>query len=247
MITGKIDIHAHLIPGVDDGSPSLEDSLACARMFVEAGYTHLTCTPHVWPQLPHNTVESIRRETASLQRACDEAGIPVRLLPGGELNLEWYWPAIRERKPDQIPSFGLAGKHLIFDFWADLFPEFLTEAVAHLQKLGFTLIMAHPERVRAFQRDVRMIERLEKMGLLLQCNSWCLMDRPGLPTRDISERLLKEGRYFCLGTDTHNAASLPVRLQGIEQAVEMVGEQAVRKLTVENPAKLFPPDMLNAR
>src|ERR1700743_127563 len=96
MKIGRINIHAHLIPGIDDGCPSLEDSIQCARMFAAAGYTHLTCTPHVWPQLAANTLETIRRKTIEVQEAYGDAGLDLTLLPGGEINIEWYWPTIKE-------------------------------------------------------------------------------------------------------------------------------------------------------
>jgi protein-tyrosine phosphatase len=246
MPPGRIDIHAHLLPGIDDGCPSLDDSLACARLFAAAGYTHLTCTPHVWPQLPGNTVASIRQRTQILNTACHDAHIPITLLPGGELNLEWYWPQLQSFPRDQIPTYGLLGKHLLFDFWSDTLPKPLLTAIDHFHSLGFTLIMAHPERIAAFQRDPALLASLERRGLLLQCNSWCLMDRPGTPTRGLSERLLRDGRYFLLGTDTHNARTLQVRLDGIQRAIDLIGEPAVHTLTHTHPASLFTPTELTS-
>lgn len=238
MTRGRIDIHGHLLPGIDDGCPSAEDSLACARMLVDAGYTHACCTPHVWPTLARNTVTAIRQRTDELQQQLDAAGVPLRLIPGGEINLEWNWPAIGSAPPAEIASYGLAGKHLLFDFWADTFPDFLPPAVQRLQGLGFTLIMAHPERLIAVQTDPAIADRFIEMDIRLQCNSWCLTDPVGTPTRDVSERLLRDGKYFLLGTDLHNAATLPIRLEGVHRAIEYVGADAVDALTITNPRQL---------
>jgi protein-tyrosine phosphatase len=244
MATGRIDIHAHLIPGIDDGCPTLADSIECGRMFERAGYTHLTCTPHVWPELPGNTVEAIRQKTRELQESYRRAGLGLTLLPGGELNLDWYWPKLRDFERHAVVSYGLLGKVLLFDFWADVLPTSLIPAVEHFMQMGYRLVMAHPERIVAFQREPALLDDLQRRGLLIQCNSWCLMDPVGTPTRDVSERLLREGQYFLLGTDTHNARTLRERLDGIERAIEMVGRDVVRELTETNPATLFTKEML---
>jgi protein-tyrosine phosphatase len=237
-MAGLIDVHAHLIPGVDDGCQTLEDSIACARAFAAAGYTHLCCTPHIWPQFPQNVRPEIERRTRELQLEYRDAGVELTLIAGGEINLESNWPAVREMRSNDIVTYGMAGKYLLFDFWAEEFPNYLVPGIEHLQGLGFTLIMAHPERLKVFHRNLSLIERLEKMGVLLQLNSWCLMDKEGTPNRDVSERLLRERRYFMMGTDTHNYKGLAVRLAGVQRAREMVGEEYVRELTVINPGRV---------
>ena len=239
MTIGRIDVHGHLLPGIDDGCPTVDDSIACAQLLVEAGYSHACCTPHVWPTLQGNTVPAIGSRTVQLQQQLDAAHVPLSLIPGGEINLEWNWPAIGSAPPEQIVSYAFAGKHLLFDFWADTFPEFLPPAVTHLQGLGFTLIMAHPERLVAVQNDPAVADRFIEMGILLQCNSWCLTDPLGTPTRDVSERLLRDGKYFLLGTDLHNLATLPIRLEGVRRAIEFVGAEAVDQLTIAHPRQLL--------
>jgi protein-tyrosine phosphatase len=236
-MAGLIDVHAHLIVGVDDGCQTFDDSLACAQAFAAAGYTHLCCTPHIWPQFPTNVRGEIVRRTRELESAYRDAGLELTLVPGGEINLESNWPAIREMKREEIVTYAMAGKYLLFDFWAKEFPDYLVPGIEYLQGLGFTLIMAHPERLKVFHKNLSLIERLEKMGVLLQCNSWCLLDKPG-PILDTSKHLLRERRYFMIGTDTHNFKGLAQRLEGIERARELVGEDYVRDLTVANPGKV---------
>src|SRR4051812_44799917 len=102
---GRIDVHSHLLPQADDGCRTLEESLACARQMVEAGYTHSFCTPHVWPNLPHNTVPEITRRVARLQQALDAGGVALKLMPGGEINLREDTPATAA---DELVTFGMA-------------------------------------------------------------------------------------------------------------------------------------------
>jgi len=103
---GRIDVHAHLLPGVDDGCADLLESIECGRMLVAAGYSHAFCTPHIWPNLPQNIPEVIAQRTKELQRQYDEAGVELNLLPGGELNLR---PEMVSWSREQIPTYAMKG------------------------------------------------------------------------------------------------------------------------------------------
>lgn len=233
---GRIDVHSHLLPAVDDGCATLEESLACARKLVEAGYTHAFCTPHIWPSLPNNTVEQIRERTARLQQAFDEAGVPLRLLPGGELNLR---PGTVDTPPDELPTFGMAQKFCLFDIWAEKLPAFFWKSVQWFVSLGLQPIMAHPERMRAVQDQPELAKEFIAAGLLLQGNLQCFGDPPHTHTRRLADRFLKDGLYFTLGSDCHNLAGLQIRLDGLENAINLVGMEQIQRLTRDNPLRLI--------
>ena len=233
---GRIDVHAHLIPRVDDGCPDVGDSVACGRALAAAGYTHAVCTPHVWVNLPRSTVENVRRWTARLQGDYDAAGVGLTLVPGGEYNLT---TVAVDRPADQFVTYNLGGRYVLFDFWADELPAAFEPAVRGLIDRGFELVLAHPERIAAFQHDPTLVDRVAAWGVRFQMNTWCLTAPESSPTRTTAERLLRDGRYFLFGTDTHNFAGMDVRLRGVELAIEMVGAAAVDELTRTNPAKLL--------
>jgi len=234
-VQGRIDVHSHLLPGVDDGCDSLEESIACARELVRAGYTHSFCTPHFWPGLS-NTVAAVTQRVASLQRAFDDAAVPLTLYPGGEMNLR---PEFMQTPPAELPTFNMAGKYAMFDIWADKLPTYFEPSVRWMQSLGLTVILAHPERMRAVQLDPDLADYFAELGLLLQGNLQCLGDPPRAATRQIADRYLREDRYFMLGMDLHNQRSLPVRLAGLSHAMDLVGNVVVDRLTIHNPAKLL--------
>jgi protein-tyrosine phosphatase len=236
VVTGRIDVHSHLLPGIDDGCQSLEDSLACARLLVEAGYTHSFCTPHIWPNLPENSVVNIPNRVAALQSELDRAAIPLRLIPGGEINLR---PETVRVGIDEVVTYGMSRKHVLFDLWADKIPPFFEPAVRHLQSVGLTTILAHPERMRAVQDDPSTADYFQELGLLLQGNLQCLGDPPTTQTRQVAEQFLAEDRYFMLGSDLHNLTSLPLRLKGLRRAIEAVGEEKVWQLTRDHPRQLL--------
>jgi protein-tyrosine phosphatase len=236
--TGRIDVHSHLLPGVDDGSRTVEESIRCATMLVGAGYTHSFCTPHIWPGLPENRIENILRWTARLQREVDAAAVPLRLIPGGEINLTPDYH--RVTPPEEVVTFAMARRHVLFDLWADRLPEHFGPAVRWFQSLGLTPILAHPERLRAVQDEPQLADLFARMGILLQGNLQCFTDTAGTPTRRLAEQFLLEGRYFLLGCDLHRIETLPARLDGLAVATKLAGEAAVRELTVTNPKKLLP-------
>src|SRR5258706_7651487 len=234
-MTGRIDVHSHLLPGVDDGCASLEESLECARRMVAAGYTHSFCTPDYWPNLK-TSVTTIARWTEELQAALDAAAIPLLLTPGAEISLR---PGLSRIAPEEVISYGLARKYVLIDLWADELPGFFEPEVKWLQWLGVTVILAHPERMKAVQSEPGLADYFQRLGVLLQGNLQCFSDEPGAPTRVTVERFLREGRYFMLGSDLHNLRSLDVRLDGLRRAMELAGQESVDRLTIENPRLLL--------
>jgi len=235
-MTGRIDVHSHLLPGIDDGCECLDDSLQCARAMVAAGYTHSFCTPHIWPTFPGNTVDAIPAWTSALQIELDRASIPLKLIPGGEINLR---ADIVDTPDDEIVTYALKRKFALIDLWADRMPKFFKPAIQRLQSMGLTVILAHPERMRMVQDNPDIADELQAMGLLLQGNLQCLSDAPDALTRRTIERYLAEDRYFLLGSDLHKPETLDIRLNGLPRAIELVGKEKVDELTKINPLKLM--------
>lgn len=236
MSPGRIDVHSHLLPGIDDGCESVAESLACAAALVKAGYAHSFCTPHIWPTFPDNTIERIPQWTQALQQQLDAANIPLRLTPGGEINLR---AEIMEIPEEQVVTYGMKRKHVLIDLWADRLPPFFKPGIQRLQSMGLTVILAHPERMRLVQDQPEIADEFQAMGILLQGNLQCLSDPIDSMTRRTIERYLDEKRYFLLGSDLHRLPSLPGRLNGLQQAIDLVGEEAVDRLTRTNAQTLM--------
>lgn len=234
--SGRFDVHSHLLPQVDDGCASLEESLRCAKRMVEAGYMHSFCTPHFWPNLRQVTVPSIRQWVANLQTQLDNEGVPLKLYAGGEINLR---ADLMKMPLVELPTFDLAGKYALVDLWADRLPAFFEPTIKWMQAGGLTVILAHPERMRAVQDEPELADYFAEIGLLLQGNLQCFNDPPHTPTRITAERYLAEDRYFLLGSDLHNLPTLQHRMDGLARTTELAGEERVRELTVEHPKQLL--------
>jgi protein-tyrosine phosphatase len=224
------------LPGVDDGCKSVEESVACARVMAEAGYTHVFCTPHIWANLAGNNVGSIPVMVERLQGEIDRAAVGLKLMGGGEMSLR---AGLAEVMPGFVVTYGMKGKYALVDLWADRLPKFFEPTVRWMQGLGITVILAHPERMRAVQDEPGLADYFGELGLLLQGNLQCFEDREGAPTRRTAERYLREGRYWMVGSDTHGMGGLEQRMAGLERVRSLVDDDTFAILTTGNPGKLI--------
>ncbi len=245
---GLVDMHCHLLPGVDDGCRTVEESLECARRLVAAGFTHAFCTPHIWPELPHNNVAQIPDALSQLRTSLAEAEIPLALLPGGETRLS---PDLLQTPPDDLVLLNLGesrgGRFFLFDSWESEWPDYLERIMFRLMQMNVIPIMAHPERCEFFCEDpLNSADRLAELGVLLQLDCYVLGDEAlakGLCTRRMrqaAQRLIEFDYYSFLATDTHGPDSLDERLASLDAARNEMGSLMFRRLLRRNPMQLLP-------
>ena len=232
----RVDTHSHLLPGVDDGCKSVEESIACAKILVANGYSHAFCTPHIWHNNRGISRTSVPRLVKMLQGELDAAQVPLSLLPGGEMNL---YLGVDKTPADEVVPLGL-GKYMLVDMWFSELPPFFEQAVQWLQEMELSVVLAHPERMRAIQDDPELVDYIQSLGVYLQGNLQCFTDKPEALTRKRAEQFLLDGKYFILGSDTHNPETIDVRMGGLARVRELVGEETLDQLTVTNPRKLVP-------
>lgn len=192
MIT---DLHCHILPGVDDGPPTMDESLDLARALVADGVQRVVATPHVSHGYP-TTAAMIAAGVADVRAAIDAAGIALDVRPGAEVAAEQLL---------SLPASELAGLSLGGGGWilleAPMSREFPIEgAVAHVQALGHGVVLAHPERCRLFQRGPERLRELVAHGALVSLTSSALVGRFGRAATDLARS--------CIATDlVHNVAS----------------------------------------
>lgn len=232
---GRIDIHSHLIAAVDDGCENLAQSLDCIRQLKQAGYTGSICTPHVWPELfPDNTMPHIRRWTAQLQKAVDQAGLDYTLWPGGELRL--FDGVVDWMQQHQPPT--LAGTRVVLlDFWEPRWRDWIDDAFDWLLEHRYEPILAHPERL-ALEDLPQRLDALKARGVRLQGNFRCLTGGEGERARRWMRQFLDEGRYDLLAMDVHRPDTLPSRIAGLEQIRDSLGSDFVDRMTIDAPRRM---------
>jgi protein-tyrosine phosphatase len=201
----RTDMHSHLIPGIDDGSPDMETSLSLLRGFVELGYQKVITTPHVLADLYPNTTEGIRQGLAGLQAAVQAAGIPIEVEAAAEYFMdEPFAEAVKARKP----LLTLKDNLLLVEISMVTAPLDLQDMLFELQLGGYQPVIAHPERYIYAKGRRGFFETLRDAGCLFQLNLLSLTGHYGTAVRDLAEELVKEDYYDFAGTDLHGARHL---------------------------------------
>ena len=237
-----IDLHSHLLPGIDDGVRTIAESLDLLRAAHEDGIARIAATPHVREDYPTTPAEMELR-LAEVCGAAREAAIPVEVLPGGELDLEF---AARLDDAD-LRRFGLGGTPslLLLEFPYLGWPLQLADLVFDLQLRGFRIVLAHPERNVDVQHDPERLRPLVDSGVVVQLTAASLDGRLGGAPRTAAKRLIDSRLAHLLASDAHAPG---VRSVGLSRAREAAGDDAVaRWLTEDVPAALLAGDALPAR
>ena len=234
----RIDVHNHYLPGMDDGCRTYADAVPCIRAFMEKGYNRFFLTPHTGPTdmcdiRPEATVAAMEE----FQRQMRLAGITAEFRPGGELRLSP--DMLRWKDTSGVPTYGMNTRYVLADLWEPDWPVWADQCVDWLVVNGFTVILAHPERMMVMRENPKFIQTLADRGLLFQGNLGPLGGSEPDAQRLLAERFLRDGRYFMLGSDCHRFEHARARLNGFERAREIVGEKMLAQLTIENPAKLW--------
>jgi tyrosine-protein phosphatase YwqE len=198
------DIHSHLIPGIDDGSPSIPDSLVLAQGLVDLGYKKAVSTPHVMSDFYRNSPEIIRSGLSLLNQEIKTAGIPLTLEAAAEYYIDFEF--IEKIGKEELLTFG--NQFILVEFSFVEPPKNMKEAFFALQTNGYKPILAHPERYLYWNRNPEDLLELKNRDVMFQLNLLSLMGGYGPDVARAGELLIKKGVVEWLGTDMHHANHL---------------------------------------
>lgn len=198
--TLTVDLHSHLIPGIDDGSKNMEESLTLLRGMEALGYKKAITTPHIMFDAYRNTPKIIREGLASLRNAAKAEGIEVEI----EAAAEYY---LDEGFYDHLHSgevMSIQGKYLLFETSYISKPLKLEEMIFGIVTAGYTPLMAHPERYRYIKDPLQEYKRLKDLGVMFQVNVNSFGGHYGKSAKSLADFLSKEGMIDFLGSDVHH-------------------------------------------
>jgi protein-tyrosine phosphatase len=228
-----IDLHSHILPGIDDGAQTLDDSLAIARAAVADGIEILAATPHVRADYP-TRAETMEAALAELRDAIAGAGIPLDVRGGAEIALD----RLEGLDDPELGRLGLAGSpgYLLLEFPYTGWPLALPGIVIGLRSRGVTPVIAHPERNQSVQADPERLRPVVLAGALVQLTAASLDGRIGSRSREAGFILLDRGLAHLVASDAH----MPdLRGIGMSEAGAAVGDPALASwLTREVPAAI---------
>jgi protein-tyrosine phosphatase len=232
-----IDLHCHMLPGIDDGAADLGVSLAMARAAVADGIRVTACTPHIYPGMYENTGAGIRVAIDRFRRALREAGIELDLVIGADVHLT---PDLIENlRSGHTPTLNDT-RYFLLEPPHHVAPPRFENAVFGTLAAGYVPVITHPERLSWIESHYEVFARLVHQGAWMQLTSGSLTGRFGRRPRYWAERMLDEGLAHLLATDSHGVDRRPPLLEeGRQAAAKRVGEIEARQLVHDRPRAIL--------
>ena len=227
-----IDIHAHILPGLDDGAQTLEEAVRLANAACEDGIVAVVATPHADGTFGRRLGYTEQRLT-ELRQAFLASGLKLEVMPGCEALLT---PEIAARAAAGQYLTLNGSRYLLVEWPIYQLPTYVHQALFELRLKGFVPVLAHAERYQAVQTDVNMLVTLVERGALVQVTSGSLLGEFGPEAQRTAEIMLEHGLAHALASDVHSAIHRPPLLSaGATRATRLIGSDAARALVVDTP------------
>lgn len=197
-----IDIHAHILPGLDDGAQDFDTAIAMARIAVKDGIKSIIATPHVIKGAYDNSRLDIIKETDNFNRVLKENKILLNIMPGAEYRLE---PELLEKlEKGEILTLNDTGRYLLVELPATYVPPFAETVLYKLQLKGVTPILAHPERNEEFMDNPLLLKEMADRGILMQVTAGSLIGIFGKKVQSFALSIIKNGWAAVIASDAHS-------------------------------------------
>jgi protein-tyrosine phosphatase len=232
-----IDLHSHILPGVDDGAPDLETSLAMARMAVDDGIEVMACTPHFMPGLYDNEAKDIRKRVARLNDELIKHNIDLALVVGGDAHVRPdFIDCLRHDRILRLHD----SRYVLFEPSHTTMPPRLEDLLFNILMAGYVPILTHPERFSWIEQNYDVFERLVQAGVWMQITAASITGKFGKRPHYWGQRMLAEGLVHILATDAHNLKSRPPLMsEAYEVAIREVGLDEARALVLDRPQAIL--------
>lgn len=233
-----IDIHSHILPGIDDGAKSMEETLGMVLQLQEAGFKTLIATPHVMEGRAYLSPTDILAATEQVRECVARAGIPVEILPGAE---NYIFPdMVKWAQAGKLLTLGNTGEYLLVELPMLEIPNYTDQVFFDLQVTGLTPILAHPERYRGLYDEPERLLEWAKKGILFQLDLRSLDGKYGPQAKWLAETMLHSGLVHFVGSDAHRVVqSESAYFEELQSVKEIVGEEQFQEVTLSNPGNIL--------
>ncbi len=244
-----IDLHAHILPGIDDGPRSLEDALEMARLAVADGITTMVATPHLFRRKSVefsnlNRPDDIRQAVVRFNEKLAEEQIELTVLPGCEIPL--FVDIIKFIDDQLILTINDTERYICLEMPDTVIPPATDNIIFQLNSRGITPIITHPERNLIFYEMPDKLRRFVSLGCLAQITARSLTRGFGWGVARFTKRLIREGLIHLMATDAHNVAKRPPAMgSALKKLSKMVGEGRARAMVESFPERIIRGDKIN--
>lgn len=196
-----VDMHSHLLPGIDDGSPDIETSLKLIRGMMELGFTKFITTPHIMWDMYRNDRDIILAKLDLVREAVQKEGLVIEINAAAEYFLDDHVAGLVKNNE---PLLTVSGNLVLTEFSMAYPSHSLKDVLFDMQMQGYQPIIAHPERYIYLEQNKEFYEELKDIGCLFQLNILSLAGYYGKTVQELAQYLLKKGQYDLVGTDLHS-------------------------------------------
>lgn len=234
----RVDIHCHLLPGIDDGAKDLDQALAMVGLAVADGITDIICTPHHFNGVYHNEAHAIRQHCQALQTAIEAAGLSLQVHPGAENHIVPELPQALQR--GEAMTLGDLGRHVLVELPVMTIPHGTDRVLKALLADGLIPIIVHPERNDALRTQPQTLADWVGWGCLSQVTAQSLTGQFGPQVQAAGKRMISLGAVHCIASDAHrDRRRIPALSPAHAQLSRWFGQPLADCLTDHVPAQLL--------
>lgn len=232
-----IDLHSHILPGIDDGAKTLDISLEMAQLAVADGIRTMACTPHIYPGLYLNNAQGIAQARDALQVELDARGILLHLVSGADVHL--VPEVLAGLREGRVPTLN-GSRYILLEPSHHVAPPHFEESVFQLVAQGYTPVITHPERLTWIETHYKVFVRMIRQGAWMQVTAGALTGMFGPRAQYWGEKFVGEGHTHILATDAHSSRRrIPCLSGGLAVAERLLGKTEAARLVFERPQAIL--------
>ena len=228
-----VDMHCHILPEVDDGARSIEETRQMLQKAYEDGIRYIIATPHYHPRRGRKSPTELRRQLKLVREEAARISDKLRVYLGAEI---YFGQDIPEKlREERILTMNRTNYVLVEFSPGDTF-EYICQGIQQIQLKGYKVILAHIERYQCIYKAIENAEHLKHMGVYIQVNAGSITGEAGWKTKRLARQLLDRRLVFCVGTDAHDPKKRRPRMKKAAEYVEQkCGEDYARRIFFSNP------------